>query len=147
MLEEGLNCLPSYKRTVVTPTGESWDLHRRTTSFSLSLSHTHTVCPGQEYEGEWFEKLNCAVSILRSGVCVLEYSSYHIEAYIELELPQQYAFKLFASILHNCVCVCARVCVCVCQVKLWRRDCVSVAVPCGLERSSYAETRTPNYQE
>jgi uracil phosphoribosyltransferase len=42
MVEEGLNCLPSYKRTVVTPTG-------------------------QEFEGEWFEKLNCAVSILRSG--------------------------------------------------------------------------------
>jgi uracil phosphoribosyltransferase len=42
MVEEGLNCLPSYKRTVITPTGH-------------------------EYEGEWFEKWNCAVSILRSG--------------------------------------------------------------------------------
>lgn len=24
---------------------------------------------GQEYEGQWFEKWNCAVSILRSGEC------------------------------------------------------------------------------
>ena len=114
MLEEGLNCLPSYKRTVVTPTGESWDLitekNHLFLSISLSLSHTHTLCPGQEYEGEWFEKLNCAVSILRSGVCVCV----GIQFYIELELPQQYAFKLFASILHNCVCVSVHVCVCVC---------------------------------
>lgn len=42
VVEEGLNCLPSFKQVVTTPTG----------------------C---DYEGEWFEKNNCAVSILRSG--------------------------------------------------------------------------------
>ncbi|KAL5457362.1 hypothetical protein EMCRGX_G034611 [Ephydatia muelleri] len=42
LAKEGLNCLPSYKRTVTTPTGH-------------------------EYEGEWFEKMNCGVSIMRNG--------------------------------------------------------------------------------
>lgn len=42
VIEEGLDCLPSFKRTVITPTGH-------------------------EYEGEWFEKKNCGVSIMRNG--------------------------------------------------------------------------------
>lgn len=42
VVEEGLNCLPSFKQVITTPTGF-------------------------EYEGEWFEKNNCAVSILRNG--------------------------------------------------------------------------------
>lgn len=42
MVEEGLNGLQTYQKTIRTPTG----------------------C---EYEGQWFEKMNCAVSILRSG--------------------------------------------------------------------------------
>lgn len=42
VVEEGLNCLPSFALKVTTPTG----------------------C---EYDGQWFEKNNCAVSILRSG--------------------------------------------------------------------------------
>lgn len=40
--------------------------------FSPSPSSSPT--PGQEYEGEWFEKWNCAVSILRSGTATSTHS-------------------------------------------------------------------------
>jgi uracil phosphoribosyltransferase len=42
VVEEGLNCFSAYKHTVTTPTG-------------------------MDYEGVKFEKMNCAVSIVRSG--------------------------------------------------------------------------------
>lgn len=58
VVEEGLNCLPSFKLSVTTPTGnEHQSIHHIYCSFDQ----------GFDYEGEWFEKNNCAVSILRSG--------------------------------------------------------------------------------
>ncbi len=63
MVEEGLNCLPSYARNVTTPTGKdviSW-------LYYYYVCYKHVL--GCEYEGQWFEKNNCAVSILRSGKC------------------------------------------------------------------------------
>lgn len=71
VVEEGLNCLPSFKQVVTTPTGKVIRMLVQKGSTYCCVKPPESTCAshftGCEYEGEWFEKNNCAVSILRSG--------------------------------------------------------------------------------
>lgn len=64
-MEEGLNCMPAHANVVITPTG-----------MVIILLACHALCMlvcthiGQSYEGTKFDKMNCAVSIIRSGLFI-----------------------------------------------------------------------------
>ena len=62
MVEEGLNFLPAYDMTITTPTGKP-----KVWSNAIIQPLVIDLLLGEEYEGVKFKKMNCAVSIVRSG--------------------------------------------------------------------------------